>query len=134
MSWANEGDTGFRSASYAFAGGALAGALSCQHQKIVDDEALKSGNANTPNARPVDLLDAREVTRVHDLAAIKAESASPGNMVSTFDAADGGAGSVTVGPVVPRGVEIVEGRNQNGFFMEQEYRMLGSSLTFAVVI
>lgn len=134
MAWAAEKDSGFRQTAVAHDGTTLAGARNAVFEKIIDDEVIAVEENNTPMSRPVDRIDARSVVRIADLAGKRAESATAGNLVSSFTAADGGSGSITFGPLVPRGFTIAQDRNIGGHYLEQEYRMEGSALTETVVI
>lgn len=129
MAYSTEADAGFRVTALKHGSTSMGGPLQSTHEKIVDDEAIKAGAANNPVARPVDAIDARVVYRFHDIADVMAETTSPANCTTELTAADGGSGSFVHGPMAPRGYVNQNGRNQNGFYVEQEHRHAGSALT-----
>lgn len=136
MAYATSGDAGFRIATSGLAhdGNALKGGLYSSHEKIVEREPIKSEEENNPTARPVDGVDCRVLFRCLGLADVISESASAGNCVTSFKAADGGSGSVTHGPMVAGGYVLTAGRNQGGFNVEQEFLHQGTALTETISI
>lgn len=129
MAYVTTADAGFRISTLKFGATTLLGAIRATLEKIVEREVLQAEEENNPTARPVDRIDARAVYGILDGSSVIAETATPANCVANFKEADGGAGSVTLGPMLGGGWTANMARNQGGHQWEQEFNHEGTVLT-----
>ena len=135
MSYATEGDAGFKVTALSDPAGSLGGPIGSTSQRIVEDVPINAGENVTPVARPPRMIDARVVMRCLDLAAVADIDTAPGDCTTTIQCADGNStGTVMVSPMVPRNADITAGHAEQAHIAELEYRMLGSVLTFTPTI
>jgi len=103
-------------------------------EKLVEREIIQADAENTPTERPVDLLDARVVVETLDAAMGVSEGASAANLTANFTTADGGSGSLVMGPLVGSGVQHDKSRRTGGFRHQQTLEMKGSALTYTPTV
>ena len=129
MAYATTADAGFRISSTKHGTTTLQGAVRATLEKVIDREILQATTENTPTARPVDRIDARVTYGFLDGSSCIAETVAAANCIVAFTEADGGSGSVTVGPMVVGGWTATMARNQGGHQWEQNFEFQGTALT-----
>jgi len=134
MAWATEADTPHLLTSMTHDGATLKGALGCVIRKIVERAARRANGNISPVSAPVSRLDAEAVCRFSDHSGGISHTASSGSIVANFSGGDGGAGSVTIGPMVAGSIVHTFERSPEGMPVEQTFQLEGSALTYSVSI
>jgi len=137
MAWATAADSGFRITGFTFDPSGtpvtILGRIRAFVQKIIDREVLQYDGDNFPSARPVDSKDARAVLAFAAMEQFISETVAAKNLKIDFTAADGGAGSITIGKMLPGSVDFTMQRRMGGFMAEQTFELEGD-LTLTVSI
>lgn len=129
MSYAAEGDAGFRISSFSGLISAI-GRLAAMAEKIINREVIQADANNAPVARPVDEVDSRMTLESLDQAMAVAESTAAANQTIGIQQADGGSGSLVMGKMVASSVQHTFRRRMGGFGCQQTLEMQDSTLTY----
>lgn len=124
MAYATEKDAGFRFTAVAGITTAL-GRVSAMIERIIVRERLQADGNNYPVSRPVDEKDGRVTVNFLDNGGGVLETAAAANITASYTQADGGAGSVVIGPLVAGTIKHDWRRKMGGFGMQQEFEQEG---------
>lgn len=133
MAYVNTGDAGFRMTTTSGLA-TFIGKIRMMLEKLIEREVIQADAENTPTERPVDLIDARVVVETLDANMAVSEGTSAANLTSNFTTADGGSGSLVIGPLVGSGVQHEKARRMGGFRHQQTLEMKGSALTYTPTV
>ena len=130
MSWSNEKQTAYLLTAISFLGTTLKGVIGGRFSKLVRRAVMPMADGHIyPIARPVIAIDAIVVARFMDQASAVSETTAAGQVVYSFNKADGQAGSLTVGNFVAGDVEH-EFEGREGFPVQQHGELEGTALTY----
>ena len=127
MSYAGEGNAGFRHSSWSFGATTFLGKVRCLIERIITREPIMADANNYPVSRPIDEEDSRVTLEFLDNAGAVEPSIAAANITADFVEANGsGSGGVVIGPHRAGTVTHTQARRMGGFSVAQIYEQEGS--------